>query len=312
MILKTWGVLPGNALTGNWLTRIRTVLENATAEEKELKCDTKVYKLNFVPVTELSFVYVYGYDISEQIKARREIESLSRYPSENPNPVLRVSKEGKIIYANHGSSPLLNFWHCKVNEYLPSHWLDYSGRVYEKGICEEVEIDIGNRYFLIMFSPVPESEYVCLYGRDITELKKTQRELEQAIDKIKKLKDQLKSENRYLQDEIKSDKNSYELITVNDRFKEICKKIDKVAITNSNVLIQGETGTGKELVARALHAASKRKNRPLIKLNCAVLAANLIESELFGHEKGAFTGAHQNRAGRFEIADGGTIFLDEI
>ena len=150
------------------------------------------------------------------------------------------------------------------------------------------------------------------YGRDITELKKTQRELEQAVDKIKKLKDQLKSENRYLQDEIKSDKNSYELITVNDRFKEICKKIDKVAITNSNVLIQGETGTGKELVARALHAASKRKNRPLIKLNCAVLAANLIESELFGHEKGAFTGAHQNRAGRFEIADGGTIFLDEI
>ena len=163
-----------------------------------------------------------------------------------------------------------------------------------------------------MFSPVVDFEYICLYGRDISELKKTQCRLEEALAKVEKYKNQLKSENSFLQDEIKSEYNCYELITVNDRFMELCRKIGKVAITNSNVLIQGETGTGKELVARALHSASKRKEKPLIKINCAALPANLIESELFGHEKGAFTGAHQSRAGRFEVADKGTIFLDEI
>src|SRR5206468_5696350 len=92
----------------------------------------------------------------------------------------------------------------------------------------------------------------------------------------------------------------------------VLEKVRLVAATDSSVLILGETGTGKELVARAVHSAGARKMKPLIKVNCAALPTGLIESELFGHEKGAFTGANARRVGRFELADGGTIFLDEI
>ena len=94
--------------------------------------------------------------------------------------------------------------------------------------------------------------------------------------------------------------------------KKVLREVEQVAATDATVLILGETGTGKELIARAIHNLSPRTNRPLVKVNCAALPANLVESELFGHEKGAFTGAHARKAGRFELADGGTIFLDEI
>ena len=104
----------------------------------------------------------------------------------------------------------------------------------------------------------------------------------------------------------------YEIIGQSEALKYVLFKIEQVAPTDSTVLILGETGTGKELVARAVHAASRRKDRPLVKINCAALPANLIESELFGHERGAFTGASARRMGKFELADAGTIFLDEI
>src|SRR2546426_3189300 len=93
---------------------------------------------------------------------------------------------------------------------------------------------------------------------------------------------------------------------------EVLRRVDQVAPTDSSVLIYGETGTGKELIARAIHNRSVRKNRPLVKVNCSAISAGLVESELFGHVKGAFTGAFERRIGRFELADGGTIFLDEV
>ena len=311
-ILKSWCLDSVKSLTGDWLELVQKVLDSAEPRKRELQCNSRFYRLNFVPVTDLSYVYIYGSDITEEKKVQAEIDSLAKFPRENPNPVLRVSQEGKIIYANAGSSPLLKSWRCGVNDFLPDRWLGYAANIYESGIHEEVEIDLGDRIFLVMFSPVKESGYTCLYGRDITELKTTQQDLRHALKQVEKLKDKLNIENEYLQDEIKEHHNCYELITVNARFKEICDKIDKVAPTNATVLILGETGTGKELLARALHSESKRRDRPLVTINCAVLPANLIESELFGHEKGAFTGAHQNRVGRFEIANGGTIFLDEI
>lgn len=133
-----------------------------------------------------------------------------------------------------------------------------------------------------------------------------------AFDKIEQLSEQLRQENTYLQEEVKTGANFEEIIGTSPTLVTVFKSIEQVAPTDYTVLIQGETGTGKELIARAVHNRSARRTKPLIKLNCAALPANLIESELFGHEKGAFTGATDKRIGKFELANGGTIFLDEI
>ncbi|ANE56135.1 sigma 54-interacting transcriptional regulator [Methylomonas sp. DH-1] len=122
----------------------------------------------------------------------------------------------------------------------------------------------------------------------------------------------LQEQNRYLQEEIKAEHNFEEIVGRSPALRSLLNQVQRVAQTDASVLIQGESGTGKELVARAIHSASKRKQRPLIKVNCAALPASLIESELFGHEKGAFTGAINKRIGRFELAEGGTLFLDEV
>jgi formate hydrogenlyase transcriptional activator len=125
-------------------------------------------------------------------------------------------------------------------------------------------------------------------------------------------KARLQQQNQYLQEEIRSVHNIDEIIGRSPVHLAVLDKVGRVAPTDATVLICGETGTGKELIARAIHSNSQRRDRPLIKLNCAALPAGLVESELFGHEKGAFTGAIARRIGRFELADGGTIFLDEI
>src|SRR5262249_48972790 len=118
--------------------------------------------------------------------------------------------------------------------------------------------------------------------------------------------------NLYLQEEIKAVHNFEEIIGQSPALTAVLENVRRVAPTDATVLITGETGTGKELIARAIHSISKRKDKPLIKINCAALPTGLVESELFGHEKGAFTGAIARRVGRFELAQGGTIFLDEI
>ncbi len=133
-----------------------------------------------------------------------------------------------------------------------------------------------------------------------------------AYEEIAELKARLEQENVYLQEEIKTEHNFEEIVGGCAAIKKVLKAIEIVAPTDATVLICSETGTGKELVARALHNLSPRKNKPLVKVNCAALPTTLIESELFGHERGAFTGALSRKIGRFELADGGTIFLDEI
>lgn len=134
----------------------------------------------------------------------------------------------------------------------------------------------------------------------------------QCYDTIKSLRDQLHKENVYLQEEIKSAHNFEEIIGESQAIRRVLRSVEQVAPTDSTVLIRGETGTGKELIARAIHGLSRRKSRPLVRVNCAALPSGLVESELFGHEKGAFTGALNKRIGRFEIAHQGTIFLDEV
>jgi len=133
-----------------------------------------------------------------------------------------------------------------------------------------------------------------------------------SYEEIKALKGRLEKEIVYLQEEIRTVHNFEEIVGSSPALLKLLRKVDQVAPTDSSVLIYGETGTGKELVARAIHDRSNRKDRPLVKVNCSAISAGLVESELFGHVKGAFTGAFERRIGRFELADGGTIFLDEV
>jgi PAS domain S-box-containing protein len=160
----------------------------------------------------------------------------------------------------------------------------------------------GKPIFIQWWSkPEPDGKYTRTMFVDITD--RVLMEQEQA---------RLKAQNLYLQEEIKSVHNFEEIVGSSSPLLEALEKVRRVARTNTSVLLTGETGTGKELIARAIHFNSERHDRPLIKLNCAALPTGLLESELFGHERGAFSGALQRRIGRFELAHGGTIFLDEI
>ncbi len=163
-----------------------------------------------------------------------------------------------------------------------------------------IQVNHGDRHFY-MFT-----------GRDITDLADRRDELEAANAEISKLTDRLQEENYTLREAVSTNYNINNIITVSPRYQKVLQQVGQVADVDTTVLITGETGTGKELLAQAIHQLSERADGPLVKVNCAALPENLIESELFGHEKGAFTGAIQRKRGRFEMADKGTLFLDEV
>ena len=147
---------------------------------------------------------------------------------------------------------------------------------------------------------------------DITERKRAEEELKKALAEVQRLKERLELENVYLRSEVMGAHRYGEIIGESEGIRKVLEQVDQVAVTDMTVLVLGETGTGKELVARLVYEKSGRRERPLVKVNCSALPAELIESELFGHERGAFTGAVAKQVGRFELADGGTIFLDEV
>jgi len=171
------------------------------------------------------------------------------------------------------------------------------------------------RHVHVLGSPIEDesgnSEFVGAIT-DITERRDANAALERAFDEIRALKDQLYKENLALKEEIDRSSMFEEIVGASPALHSVLSRVSKVAPTDSTVLITGETGTGKELVARAVHKRSARSERPFISVNCAAIPPSLLAAELFGHEKGAFTGALQRRLGRFELANGGTIFLDEI
>src|SRR5678816_3225965 len=133
-----------------------------------------------------------------------------------------------------------------------------------------------------------------------------------AYRELSEMKERLATEKLYLEDEIRLDHNIGNMVGEGPAFQSVLKSVQIVAPTDSTVLILGETGTGKELVARAIHEMSSRSKGSFVKVNCAAIPATLLESELFGHEKGSFTGAVAQKIGRFELAHGGTLFLDEV
>ena len=172
------------------------------------------------------------------------------------------------------------------------------------------------RWFLIRLNPLRDEQgrIIRWYGTrtDIEDRKQAEDGLQTALDEVKKLRDQLYNENIALREEIDKASMFEEIVGMSPALQSVLSRVAKVAPTDSTVLITGETGTGKELIARAIHKRSQRSSRAFVTANCAAIPRDLIASELFGHEKGAFTGATQRHLGRFELAGGGTIFLDEV
>jgi PAS domain S-box-containing protein len=148
--------------------------------------------------------------------------------------------------------------------------------------------------------------------RDISDRLRMEREKHQALSEITRLKELLELERDYLREEINTDANVGEMIGDSQALKRTMAQIEAVANTTANVLVLGESGSGKEMIARGIHASSQRAGEPLVKVNCASIPTELFESEFFGHVKGSFTGAHRDRVGRMELANNGTLFLDEV
>ena len=225
-----------------------------------------------------------GYTVEEWLSEPRFW--LKIIPEEEREEALRLNDE---IFANGTDGVVQYHWRTKDGRLL---WVEAHLSV----IVDENNVPVGLRGVTL----------------DITERKVAEEGLRNALIEVEQLKDQLQKENIYLREQVDLTQGFEQIIGDSDEIKYVLFKIQQVAPTDASVLIQGETGTGKELVAQAIHNASPRKDRPMVKINCAALPANLIESELFGHEKGAFTGAQTKKIGRFELANGATLFLDEI
>ena len=213
----------------------------------------------------------------------------------------------------------------KFNDFEVEHHFETIGRKIMHLNARRIYNEVSQtQLILLAIEDVTEREYYKRHLEDIVEQRTIELRIareealnskhlaENALAEIKQLTDQLEAERAYLQEEIKLEFNHENIIGRSNEINYVFYKVEQIAATDTNVLVLGETGTGKELVARAIHSLSARKGRALVKMNCAALPSNLIESELFGHEKGAFTGANSRRLGRFEVANGTTLFLDEI
>lgn len=249
-----------------------------------------------------------------------------------PDAVILTREDGAIVFANTQAEDLFGyardeFTGLRLEVLMPERFRERH-KEYRAAYCAQPVVrPMGSHFDLvalskdgrelpvdITLSPIETANGLFLAAsiRDITHLKSIERQLRDNLAEVERLKNRLKMENLYLRDEIKGSYDHQEIIGASDALKLMLHKIDQVAMTDATVLILGETGTGKELIARAIHSRSSRNDRPLVKVDCGALPTSLIESELFGHEKGAFTGAVTQEIGRFELAGGGTIFLDEI
>ena len=240
-----------------------------------------------------------------------------------------MNLEGRLVRWNKNYQDLTGYSAEELKDKFPSDFLSEEHlkkvtnelqKIIEDGKERSVEYDIITRSGKIIPSYYGSGKLVKIGGEsyivgqtvDISEIKQAQRKITTQLEEIQLLKEQLEAENIQLRQELLSTGSHGEIIGESDILKHILYRVEQVAPMDTTVLLEGETGTGKELFARAIHQKSKRSNKALITVNCASLPASLIESELFGHEKGAFTGALQRQMGRFELANGGTLFLDEV
>ena len=278
--------------------------------------------------------------IGNDITEHRQLESLLEESEEryrrlfetaNDGILLLEKREGNITHANPAITKMLGYtkeecigkklknigFSLAVDDFKKiMQELDKNGIIYYDDV--PVQTKVGQTFYADIYM-VDRARLVQCNIRNITERKRAEEalyqrdlELRTALSEIKTLKDQLEAENIYFRQEIKMRHQFDHILGQSDGLKYVLYRAEQVAPMNTTVLILGETGTGKELIAAAIHDMSPRKERPMITVNCAALPANLIESELFGREKGAFTGADTRQVGRFEVAHGSTLCLDEI
>ena len=270
---------------------------------------------------------------------RNDFEEMIRQTEENLRPLVEMTnaipwradaKTWQFTYVGPQTKEILGYdqrqWY--ENDFWPDH-IHPEDRNYAMKFCEEASLT-RDRYEFEYRMIAADGHVVCLldivsvsktdgvpvtlqgFMIDVTDRRDGETVLRKAVYAGQQQKMQLQQENAYLRQNIKIRFNHDEIIGDSKALGETLKGIQQVAGTNSTVLIQGETGTGKELIARAIHNNSQRRERAMVTINCSALPATLIEAELFGREKGAYTGAMTRQAGRFELADGSTIFLDEI
>lgn len=307
----------------NW-EKLRNLGEFDT--EATLWCKNESYiptycTFNHLQYEEKAFICIYIRDWRRKKKRDVQLFMAQNALDSARDMVLWIDENQKIAYKNVAAREKLGYLKGELKgtalkEVYPE--LDLKHILSRETAAQlETEAHMKNgKIFPVEISISPAhfkgNRYTCLIVRDIRERKKNQQKLLESKQKIEQLSLKLKDENVLLREEIYSTYNFNDIITKNKDYRNVLGQVAQVADSNATVLIQGETGTGKELLARAIYSLSDREDRAFIKVNCAALPENLIESELFGHEKGAFTGAIQQKKGRFELADKGTIFLDEI
>ncbi len=287
-------------------------------------------------------------EVTNALNSQRDIESLWRVIADQIQKVIPWDRAGITLYEPNTDS--FRFYAVVTNLAAPAlahdtviprqgsavGWVYDHRRLHIRADLQREQVFLEDRYYVeeglgrMINLPLPVQDH-CLGTLNIGSvqagdpdpndckfLQQVATQIAYAIDhvlayqQIKQLSEQLRRENEYLADEVKASRNLRLIVGISPAFTKVVDLVKAVAPTDTTVLLLGETGTGKEVLAQALHDLSARSSKPFIRVNCAALPAGLIESELFGHERGAFTGAQLRRAGRFELANSGTLFLDEI
>jgi formate hydrogenlyase transcriptional activator len=263
---------------------------------------------------------VIGHDYASVAVYDKEAQGLSLYPLDSPltQGLLGMDTTFPVNETPAGQALVEGKTKAFSREDLLAMQSGFVSQMLEQGIQSLCCIPLVTHNGSLGSLNLASKEHSAFMGEDIDFLEQIAAQVAVALDnarayrEIAKLRDKLTQEKLYLEDEIRSERNFEEIVGESAALKQVLNEARTVAPSDATVLILGETGTGKELIARAIHRMSSRKNANFIKLNCAAIPTGLLESELFGHEKGAFTGAVSQKIGRLELADKGTLFLDEV
>lgn len=324
---RTLGKDEWNVLWKKMRSSKKSIIETFHFTKEDDKIPVEVYS-NHLVFEGKEYVCLFVRDLRAR-KQKTRPQRLAQFTLDNnPLMVLWIDKSGQVIYANKSACEQLEYENLEIrgkniteisDSYPDVRMWNARWRIMkeeEGNAYEEVNMTKSGRKFPVEvtrhYIEYEEEEFICVFLKDITERKIRESEIKGNLSDSLNQSASLSKEIAGLRDEMKTKGSLSSIVTNSNVYMKVLTEIRRVAETDATVLITGETGTGKELLAKAVHELSERSEKTFIKVNAAVIPENLFESELFGHEKGSFTGAFQDRKGRFEAADKGTIFLDEI